>query len=319
MKINKISLTFLLFATFFTTVATYAQQLKPKFGLRAGANFTTMFGPTEAGTTEQSRISVRIAAGGTVKLPFHERFGMNAEVLFIQKGAFLTQESENSFLRLPEFNNQQQIAYGYDINGGVYTPRTDKNYKKRVGMNVINGYIEVPVLFYGEVIDDRLELELGASIGFLVSSEALGTLKFGEADVLNSPEPNSSDFIEMDLSYKFIKDEIDQLADASSRSAKIEGSTRYYPRSPAAYYFTDATAKDNLNKFNTLDIGLQAGMSYYFTRGLRIGLRFHYSLIDITTNKYDHSFNDLNSDGSYITRNDRDANFGFQVFVGLQF
>lgn len=301
----------------------YAKQslaqgiLKPKFGLRAGASFSTMFGPDEAGVDEERKLTVRVAAGVSVKVPFHERFGMNAEVAFVQKGAYCTASAENSFLKLPQFLTEQPIIYGYNKSGNTYTKRTDKNYKKRNGLNITNGYIEVPVMFYVEPVDDKLQIDLGASIGFLISSQALGTLKFGEADILDASNPDASQFIEMNLDYKYIQNEIGEHS--GSTSAKIDGTTRYYPSQPAAYYLTDETAKNDLNYFNLLDIGLQAGISYYFTPGLRIGTRFNYSLIDITTNKYDYSFKDLNSDGTYIIRDDHDVNFGFQIFVGLQF
>jgi hypothetical protein len=296
-----------------------AQFLKPKFGLRAGANLTTMFGPTEEGTTEQHRLSVRVAAGATMKLPFHERFGLAVEVLFVQKGSYYTLEADNSFLKLPDFVSQQGLPYGYDVNGGVYTKRTDKSYKKRMGVNVINGYIEVPIMFYVEAIDDKLEFEFGASIGFLISSQGLGTLKFGPSDVLNDTDPQSTDFIEMDLDYKFIKDEIGEAYDPTARSAKIDGSTRYYPTGPSAYYLTDELAKDGLSRYSLFDVGLQGGVSYYFTKGLRIGARFNYSLMDITTNKYDQSFTELRSNGDYKELDHKDVNFGCQIFVGLQF
>ena len=48
-----------------TVSKTKAQDiLKPKFGLRAGASFSTMFGPSEDGVDEQHKLTVRIAAGG---------------------------------------------------------------------------------------------------------------------------------------------------------------------------------------------------------------------------------------------------------------
>ncbi len=292
--------------------------LKPKFGLRAGASFSTMFGPSEVGVEERHKLTVRVAAGASVKVPFHERFGINAEVVFVQKGSYFSASADNSFLKLPDFLTEQSVIYGYNKSGNTYTKRLDNNYKKRTGMNIINGYIEIPVMFYVEAVDDKLQFDIGASVGFLVSSQALGTLKFGDADILDASSPDASQFIEMDLDYKFIKDEIGALYDGTSKSAKIDGTTRYYPRGPSAYYLTDATSKDE-NFFNLLEIGLQAGVSYYFTPGLRIGTRVNYSLIDITSDKLDYSFKDLNSDGSYINRNDHDVNFGIQLFVGLQF
>lgn len=310
----------LLLLCFLMSDTTQAQDLfKPKFGLRAGASFTTMFGPKEAGVDENNKLTVRVSAGGTVKLPLHERFGIAAEVIFVQKGTYYSASAENSFLKLPAYGTEQSLIYGYNRVGSTYEKRTDKNYKRRIGMNIINAYIEIPVMFYFEAIDDRLQFDVGAGIGFLIDSKGLGTIKYGDADILNADNPDVTQFIEMDLDYKMIKDELGALYDGTAKSAKIDGTTRYYPRGPSAYYFTDVEDKANEHIFKTVDLTLQAGVSYYFTPGLRMGLRFSYSLLDITTNKYDYSLKDLNSDGSYIQRNDIDGNLGFQLFVGLQF
>lgn len=314
------ALFFILFCLANQNVQAQSQSLlKPKFGLKAGVVFATMFGPSEEGVDEQNKITVRVVAGGNVKLPLHERYGFNIEVNYIQKGAYYTATADNSFLKLPEYGTEQAHIYGYNQVGNDYVKRTDKNYKRKVGMNIINGYIELPVMFYYEAIDNRLQFDLGASIGFLISSESLGTIKFGEASVLDANEPDISQFIEMDLDFKNIKDEIGGTYDGTAKSAKIDGTTRYYPRGPSAYYLTDVKEKNGQHVFNLLDIGLQAGVSYYFTQGLRAGLRFSYSFNDVTTDKYDYSKKSLNSDGSYIIRNDYDANFNFQLFIGLQF
>lgn len=310
----------LLILCFLMSYTTQAQNLfKPKFGLRAGASLSTMFGPKEAGVDESNKFSMRVAAGGTVKFPLHERFGIAAEVVFVQKGTYYGASAENSFLKLPSYGTEQSLIYGYNKVGSGYEKRTDKNYKSRVGMNIINAYIEIPVMFYFEALDDRLQFDLGAGIGFLIDSKALGTIKFGDADILNEDNPDITQFIEMDLDYKMIKDELGALYDGTAKTAKIDGTTRYYPRGPSAYYFTDVEDKANEHIFKTVDLTLQAGVSYYFTPGLRLGFRFSYSLLDITTNKYDYSLKDLNSDGSYIQRNDIDGNLGLQLFVGLQF
>lgn len=320
MKFNRTIATIFALLLVATAVEVEAQFLKPKFGLRAGMNISTMLGPQEVGTSEGNRATILIGVAGGIKLPLNERMGLIAEVSFIQKGSFYFKEAENSFLKLPSFNSQQPVTYGYTSTGGVFTKREDKNYKKRVGMNVINGYIEIPVLFYVEAIDDKLEFEFGPSIGFLISSQALGTLKFGEADVLNQEDPSTSEFIEMDLDYKFIQDDIGSIYDPESiRSVKIDGSTIAYTGAPGAYYFSDETDKGGMNRFSTVDFGLQFGTSYYFSKGLKLGFRLNYSLLDITIDKYDHSFTELNSDGTYKTLNHRDANFGCQIFVGLQF
>ncbi len=302
-----------------TTTANAQELFKPKFGLRAGASLTSMFGPEEAGTEESYKTTVRLSAGGTVKFPLHERFGLIGEVIFVQKGAFNAISTENSFLKMPAYGNEQPFIYGYNRTGNLYEKRTDTNFKRRASLNIINAYVEIPIMVYYELWDNRLQLDLGVAVGFLVDSKGLGTIKFGEESVLEAANPDPAQFIEMDLDYKTLRDEIGDLSGTTANTAKIDGTTRYYPRSPGAYYFTDLEEKDGQNLFKTVDFTLQAGLSYYFTPGLRLGARFGYSLLDVTTNKYDYSTVNLTEQGDYIERNDKDGNIGVQIFVGLQF
>ena len=304
---------------FILSFSGYTQTLKPKFGLKAGMNLSTMFADIEENTTEGHRFSIRIAVGGSVKLPLHERYGLIGEVTFVQKGSNSFVESDNSFIKLPTFGVQQETVLGYTVSGGTYTKRLDNDYKKRVALNTTNGYIEVPLSFYAELIDDKLELDFGVSLGFLISSNSLGTLKFGPKDVLEADNPVTSEFIEMDLDYKYLGDDLNALYDPTSKSAKIDGTTIYYPRGPSAYYFTDQTDKQNQQFYHIFDLGIHAGLSFYLTQGLKLGTRVTHSLLDITNQRYDHSFTDLNSDGSYILKDDKDYNFGIQIFIGLQF
>lgn len=292
---------------------------KPKFGLRAGASFTSMFGPEEANVSEEYKTTVRLSAGATVRFALHERFGLAAEVVFVQKGAFYGATSTNSFLKLPSYATEQPIIYGYNRTNADYVKRDDINFRKRTSLNIVNGYIEVPILFYYEAIDDRLQFDLGVGVGFLIDSKARGTIKFGENDVFEKPVPNPGEFIEMDLDYRMLQDKIGAAYNTSSRSAKLDGTTRFYPIGPSSYYFTDETDKNGENIFNTVDLTLQVGASYYFTPGLRVGARFGYSLMDITNERYDYSHLNVNTDGTYIKRDDFDGNIGVQVFVGLQF
>ena len=301
---------------------TMAQEqflFKPKFGLRAGASFTSMFGPQEAYVSEEYKTTVRLSAGGTVRFALHERFGLAAEVVFVQKGAFYGATSTNAFLRLPAYATEQPIVYGYNRVNDQYVRREDINFRKRTSLNIVNGYIEVPILFYYEAIDDRLQFDLGVGIGFLIDSKGRGTIKFGENSVFEDPVPNPGEFIEMDLDYRMLQDEIGAAYNTNSRSARIDGTTRFYPSGPSSYYFTDETDKNGENVFNTIDFTLQAGVSYYFTPGLRLGARFGYSLMDITNTRYDYSELNVNADGTLIQRDDFDGNIGVQVFVGLQF
>lgn len=282
-------------------------QRKVKFGLRAGGNLSTVFGPSEKdalGTDlENYQLKLKIGVAAIVKYPITDKVGLSAEVGFVQRGGYYSFESNNSYLKLPEFSTSPAINY--------------QGFKKRLGINLINSYVEIPVLFYYQPVKDRLELELGASVGFLVSSQGLGTLKYGEeADI---EAGNTDDFIEINLSYNYLKDEVGELTDGGTiKDVTLNGSTRRYPSTTNAYYLFDGNKTNNL--YNTVDVGAQLGISYFFTPGLRVGARAYFGLLDITNSTYDVSQQTLDLDNNYIPQTDDfDRNFGVQFFVGLQF
>ncbi|HKK78406.1 MAG TPA: hypothetical protein VJ933_02205, partial [Phaeodactylibacter sp.] len=76
---------------------------------------------------------------------------------------------------------------------------------------------------------------------------------------------------------------------------------------------------DDDNLFNTLDVGLVGGISYFLNKGLFIGGRVNYSLIDITEQSQDISRSTINPDNTYVTRDDDDRNFVLQLSVGFSF
>ncbi|MCP4441516.1 MAG: PorT family protein [Aureispira sp.] len=291
---------------------------KIKFGLRAGTNISTVFGPSEEGADEKYKVTAKIVAGALVKIPFNDRFGFMGEVDYIQKGTYHRFEATDSYLKLPGYGNQAEVTY-----------QGNKDWKKIIGVNLINSYVEVPLLFYAQPIKDKLEFEVGPSFSFLVSSVGLGTLKYGET--LDNEIPDPSKFFEFDLDYKFFKDKVDEVGNDFAKSAKLNGSTRTYPQGPKAYYFQNypETATDPINPndytvkgsttYSVFDIGINVGASFFFTPGLRIGARANIGLIDISVDKYDISNKELNTDGTFKLTNHFDQNFGVQIFVGLQF
>jgi hypothetical protein len=275
-------------------------QMDFKFGFRAGATVATMFGPLEtdgAGNElEKYKFSAKLSVGGTVSLALTERIGLCAELLFSQKGATYRFEADNSYLKLP--------ATGQDYFG----------HKRIVSYNLTNGYVEVPILFYVQPIKDRLQLDFGPSISFLISSRALGIIKYGVIDPNN---PNAEEFLEMEFDHKYLKDEAGALATNSvNKTAKLDQTSITYPSRLGGYYFFNEKKGP---AFSNIDFGLNFGASLFFTKGLRIGARAYYGLVDITNNNYDVQQTSLDANNQYILRQDKDITFGLQIFVGLQF
>jgi len=280
-------------------------QIDYKFGFRAGATISQMFGPKEtdlAGNSlEDYKMTARICVGGTFSMPFNDHIGLGAELLFSQKGALHRFESDNSYLRLDgtvSNMNSSQIFTGH---------------KKIRSVNITNGYVEIPLTFYAFAIKDRLMFDFGPSISFLVSSRSLGILKYGVIDPVN---PDPADFLELELDLRG-NDDAGALADrAVDKTGKLDQTTIIYPSRIGSYY--------NFNEkkgtlFNTLDYGLNFGASLFFTKGLRVGTRVYYGLADVTNNNYDVQQSSLDANKEFILRKDKDNNFGVQLFIALQF
>jgi hypothetical protein len=280
----------------------FAPQAKAQFklGLRAGINLANINGESEkddAGNElENNALRTRIAVGLTGRWKAGERFGLSGELLFIQKGSYYRYEGA-SYMAFPELNNQ--VFEGHN---------------RVMAINIINGYLEVPVSFYYEIVDDKLMLDAGVAAGFLITSRGLGVLKYTDAA---APD----DLIEYDLDYRYNSDKAGAVTTSSNttvtnRTGRIAGTTIVHPSSIGAYYF-DAAKTGNF--YNVFDLSVNVGLSFYLSEGLRFGTRFQYSLLDITNNQYDKSLYKLDANRLAIPRSDIDKNIGVQVFIGLQF
>ncbi len=286
--------------------ATVNAQIDFKFGFRAGATLSDMFGASEkddlGNGLEKFKLTTRICVGGTIAMPLTDRFGLSAEVLFSQKGALYRFEGDNSYLKL---------------SGTVANPNSSQIFqgnKRILSMNITNGYVEVPITFYAYAIKDRLLFDFGPSVSFLVTSRSLGILKYGIIDDVN---PDPADYLEIELDMRSLSDEPAALADAAiDKTGKLDQTTIAYPSRIGAYY-NFAESKGPL--YNKVDFGLNVGASLFFTKGLRVGARCYYGLTDVTNNKYDVSQKALDANKEFIYRKDKDTNFGVQLFIALSF
>lgn len=295
------------FLVFLVGIAASAQaQIDFKFGFRAGATVSNMFGPSETddqgNELDKYKFSARICVGGTASMPFNDRFGLGAEVLFSQKGSLYRFESDNSYLKLA----------GTVANAS--TSQTFQGHKRIMSMNITNSYVEIPLTFYAYAIKDRLMFDFGPSISFLVTSRALGILKYG---IIDNDNPDPTQFLELELDYRSLSDDAAALAtSAVDKTGKLDQTTITYPSRIGAYYLFDEK-KGSL--FNSVDFGLNVGASLFFTKGLRVGARAYYGLLDVTNNNYDVQQKSLDANREFILRKDKDTNFGIQMFIALQF
>ena len=275
--------------------STLAQAQQVKFGLRAGLNIGNIIGEKESDENgmqlETMKAKTRISFAATMKWAWTENFGMFTELGFIQAGGYHRFEGK-SYMRFPEANNQLFVGH-----------------QRLQAMNIINGYLQLPLGLYVEAFKKKVVFEGGVTFGLLISSKAWGVLKYTD----NTYPDNH---IEYNLDYNYLKDKAGQANTSATSSGRVGGNTIYNPTNIGAYYFNP---EKEGNYFNRLDFALNVGVAYNLSKGLRLGTRFQYGLLDITNNYYDYSLSKLENNSELIKRNDVDRNIGVQIFVGLQF
>ena len=299
----------LLFSWILTLGLSVSLWGQAKFGIRAGVNYTSISGPKElsdAGVAlERFEPRLKLGAAATVYVPFSKVVGLYSELSFVQRGMYYRFEHDRAFLRLPNYQNQGELFF--------------RGHKKLFGLNVSNGYVEVPMMLCIKPLNKRFHIAFGPSVGALISSRGLGTLQY--------TDPNhEAQMVEIDLNYRFLRDNIGETATtltafgtsipSGTRSGRIDGTTIAYPQSVGAYYF-DTEKRGAF--YNIFDFGLNLDFSFYFTPGVRIGARAYYGLTDVTNNFYNRSQFRLDDNDQPLKREDFDRNLGLQLFIGLQF
>ncbi|MEZ4948643.1 MAG: hypothetical protein R2784_04540 [Saprospiraceae bacterium] len=176
-----------------------------------------------------------------------------------------------------------------------------------MSVNISSSYIDVPIMVFARATS-WLELSVGVVPGFLVYSSGTGELTFTSDRLATYTQ---------ELDYNYYGDEVGE-ADFSNPirvENKNTGNLVDVPSSAGAYYYQKE--KDG-SYFNFFDLGAMAGISFYLNKGLYLGARYNYGLIDVTNNKNDYSVITLEN-GEQVLRKDKDTNNGWQFSVGFNF
>ena len=266
-------------------------------GFRAGINFATIDGPSEASDSgnslEEYKMSTGFHVGATANLKFNKYFGLRAELLYSQKGADYNYNGQSFWILYTE-DDQPIYATG------------DRN----TSLSITNSYIDIPFMAVGRY--GRVEISGGASLGFLVSSRGSGELTFsGQTAAGSTVDPFT---VVLDFSYfddTFRRTDIDDV-----EIRDIDGKTVKIPKTLTTN-FQELEGKQDL--FKTIDLGLIGGLAFYLNQGLYVGLRVNYGLSDLTKTEQDPSRKELNEDNNLIFRDDKDHNLTLQASVGFSF
>jgi hypothetical protein len=169
--------------------------------------------------------------------------------------------------------------------------------------------MDIPILAYYKF--GNLEVSGGINAGLLLSSTAGGTLDYNGISELGTSIPP----FRINLNHNYKKDIAGQ-GFAPAQQVKVDGRDYEVPSAIGAYYDFDTK---NKNLYKSLDFGLVAGASYFVNSGLFLGVRYIHGLGDADRNEYDISLQSLNSNGTYIQRDDENKSRSFQFSVGFAF
>lgn len=288
-----ISRTHLLFLVLFFCSCGPAQLAAQEFsgGFRAGLNSMTFSGDLEMDngmTLEEFNRTTGFHVGATFALAFTDLVGVKANFMYTQKGGEIDYVGPGYFFSF----NEAEGAVNGDVNFGDL----------RRELDVVNSYLEVPVLGYYKL--GPLELEGGLSAAFLVNSRASGSARYtilGEDVVIN-------------YDANFLRDAPGGIV--ASDGNRIPGNTSgTAPTVVGAYYNSDRD--DPL--YRRLDFAAVVGLSYFLNNGLFVGARYQHGFTDVTNGE-----NDLrqtrNSGGTReFNTGDKDYNRVIQASVGFRF
>lgn len=264
-----------------------AQDLS--YGFRAGINQYTNDGPLEEGESFDYNSGFHIGFGFGVW--FTDIWGVRAELLYNQKG----------------------VKYAYDGPSYVFLQDQNENVLTFTGtrdmnLNVSSSYIDVPIMVFARATS-WLELSAGIQPGFLIYSSGTGELSFNSNRLADS--------YTQELDYSYYGDELGEadFSDPIQVENLNTGNIIDVPSTAGAYYYQKEREGAYYKVF---DLGAVAGISFYLNRGLYVGVRYNFGLIDVTNNKNDYSVIMLEN-GEQVLRDDTDTNQGWQFSVGFNF
>lgn len=286
---------FLVFSMATMSYAVSAQDIG--YGFRAGLTYAKFTGDSEIGANGEELESFSFASGFhigfTVNYKITDLFGVRGELMFVQKG---TQY---------DFNGESWFILGQNASNEINLPGM-----RIQDLDISTATIEIPLSVYHKL--GPFELSAGADVSFLLGAAAGGTLHY---EGRSPATGNAIDPFVVRLNYNYFKDNAG-AASLTTFPVLVDGSTYDVPTTFGAYYRFDE--KDG-NYFNTLDVGLHAGLAFFLNESLFLGVRANWGMLDVDDNQYDISLRELGAGRSYIPREDKNTSITLQASIGFSF
>lgn len=257
------------------------------FGFRTGLNFNTFLGELEENEAFGTNTGFHI--GLAFNQQFTDIWGVRAELVYSQKGVSNTYDGTSSVILRDRIDRAIMHSGMSDIN-----------------LSVTNTYVDLPLSGYGRVAN-WLEVSLGVVPGFLVASRGRGELAL-DASSLNEG-------LTLTLDHNYYRDKASEVPESAEELITVKeratAKELTIPSTLGAYTFQE---EDNGSLYNVFNLDAVFGLSVFVNKGLYIGGRVQYGLLDVTNNDADFSFGDITT-----TRADKDVNLVFQGSVGFNF
>ncbi len=265
--------------------------------MKSGITFANWRGPAEKiGNTRiletfDYRSGFHIALGGNLALSEHT--GIQVELMYNQRGVKY------------EFNGQSYWFFSTDSGASLFSFGT-----KKIELVITTTYLEMPILYY--IRTARVELSAGMGMGYLARAKGAGMLFYSgltESGTAVAP-------FKVVLNFDYLRDPLQRQPASNGYYQVLDGQLVEIPYEIGAYYESSGVAK---RSFHQLDAHLIAGISFFLSQELYVGLRMNYGITDVTNNRQDVAKTHIEPDKNIILNDDFDRQFAFQASVGLRF
>jgi len=270
---------------FCTSTALQGQILS--YGFKTGLSWSSYLGDNTQFESFDNRLGFHL--GVIVKYKVTDIFGVSAELLYSQKGMSY-QYDGNSFFLVQRPTGSEVLLEGI----------------RKMDVTVANDFLDVPVNAY--VRAGPFEFSAGLNIGILVGSSA-----GGQFDFTGTRPP--TELLDFNLDHRYFGQEPGEAVGPNFVTALLGGEQIAVALQHGAYF--EYEKKDG-NRYRGIDLGLNAGISFYLNDGLFLGLRANYGLIDATREQMDIRYDQFS--GNYPSfQNDKDRTFALQLSLGFAF
>lgn len=277
--------------------AVFTQDKNISWELKGGFTFASISGPAEKiGNTRITenfsyQTGLHASVGFTSMLTRHS--GLRLELMFNRRGTNYNFTGQSYwFFETP--NHEELFSFG--------TRKTE--------LSITTDFLEMPLLYF--VRANRVELSGGVSMGYLIDARGKGKLVYsGITEGGSTVAP-----FNIRLDFDYLKDPLEPLPAQINLLRSLDGQIVEIPQTIGAYY---EASNSEARRFHRFDAQIIAGISFFLSEELFIGLRINYGITDLTNNLQDISMTQVNSDKSLIRRSDYDRNFAFQSSIGLRF